>query len=308
MNFASRLLRWISRRRLRLEIEDELRLHLQMRTDEYERAGLERKAAERRARRRFGSINDKLAECCAVHRLPHPATERSTFMESVWQDLRYAVRSLARQRSFAIMSILTLAVGISANAVIFGAVNSTLLRPFPFDGGDRIVYISNKSPQGAMRFAPSSMAVHAWRERAASLEGIATYGGQDFVVDLSGEPERLRAASVSVHLLPFLGVQPLLGRIFVPQDTVPGNDRVGLLTEAAECFINGEVDEAKALLRDYINATIGFQELGRITNKKPASLMRMLSKKGNPRADNLARLLGSLRQHEGVELHVQAGR
>ncbi len=83
--------------------------------------------------------------------------------------------------------------------------------------------------------------------------------------------------------------------------------RVGLLTEAAECFINGEVDEAKALLRDYINATIGFQELGRITQKKPASLMRMLSAKGNPRAENLARLLQSLRQHEGVKLHVQAG-
>lgn len=83
--------------------------------------------------------------------------------------------------------------------------------------------------------------------------------------------------------------------------------RVGLLTEAAECFINGEVDEAKTLLRDYINATIGFQELGRITDKNPASLMRMLSEKGNPRAENLARLLGSLRRHEGVELHVQAG-
>ena len=65
-------------------------------------------------------------------------------MESVWQDLQFAVRSLARQRSFAIVSILTLAVGISANAVIFGAVNSTLLRPFPFDGGERFVHVWNK--------------------------------------------------------------------------------------------------------------------------------------------------------------------
>ncbi len=82
--------------------------------------------------------------------------------------------------------------------------------------------------------------------------------------------------------------------------------RIGLLTEAAECFLNGETETAKTLLRDYINATIGFQELGKITNKKPESLMRMLSVKGNPRADNLSQLLRSLRQHEGINLHVEA--
>lgn len=82
--------------------------------------------------------------------------------------------------------------------------------------------------------------------------------------------------------------------------------RVGLLTEAAECILGGEVDVAKTLLRDYVNATLGFQELGRIMDKKPESLMRMLSAKGNPRADNLARLLTALREHEGVEWTVRA--
>ena len=83
--------------------------------------------------------------------------------------------------------------------------------------------------------------------------------------------------------------------------------RIGLLTEAAECVVNGEVDTAKTLLRDYINATIGFKELGRITDKKPESLMRMLSTKGNPRADNLAIVMQSLGQHEGIRLYVRAG-
>jgi len=82
--------------------------------------------------------------------------------------------------------------------------------------------------------------------------------------------------------------------------------RVGLLTEAAECFLDGETETAKTLLRDYINATIGFQELGKRIDKKPESLMRMLSAKGNPRADNLARLMHSLRRYEGVDLHVEA--
>lgn len=82
--------------------------------------------------------------------------------------------------------------------------------------------------------------------------------------------------------------------------------RIGLLTEAAECLLGGEADVAKALLRDYVNATLGFKELARIMDKKPESLMRMLSAKGNPRADNLSQLLAALRRHEGVELKVRA--
>ena len=83
--------------------------------------------------------------------------------------------------------------------------------------------------------------------------------------------------------------------------------RVGLLTEAAECLLNNEPGAAKTLLRDYVNATLGFQELGNIVNKKPSSLMRMLSEKGNPSLDNMSKVLAAVRQHEGVELHVSAG-
>mgnify|MGYP000290693342 CR=1 FL=1 len=83
--------------------------------------------------------------------------------------------------------------------------------------------------------------------------------------------------------------------------------RVGLLTEAAECLLNDEADVAKTLLRDYINATLGFNKLAALTDKKPQSLMRMLSKSGNPSLVNISKLMASLRKHEGVELHVNAG-
>lgn len=82
--------------------------------------------------------------------------------------------------------------------------------------------------------------------------------------------------------------------------------RVGLLTEAAECLLNDEVDVAKALMRDYVNATLGFKALGALTDKRPQSLMRMLSSAGNPSIDNISKVLASLRRHEGVELHVSA--
>ncbi len=82
--------------------------------------------------------------------------------------------------------------------------------------------------------------------------------------------------------------------------------RVGLLTEAAECLLNDKVGVAKILLRDYVNATVGFQELGRLVDKKPQSLMRMLSEKGNPSLGNISKLMASLHRHEGVELRVSA--
>ena len=83
--------------------------------------------------------------------------------------------------------------------------------------------------------------------------------------------------------------------------------RVGLLTEAAECLLNNEANVAKSLLRDYVNATLGFQALGIIVDKKPTSLMRMLSEKGNPSLDNISQVLAAVRAHEGVDLHVTAG-
>lgn len=82
--------------------------------------------------------------------------------------------------------------------------------------------------------------------------------------------------------------------------------RVGLLTEAVECVLNDEIDVAKELLRDYVNATIGFQELGILTKKDPKSLMRMLGPKGNPSLKNISSLLASLKKSEGVKFHVHA--
>ena len=84
--------------------------------------------------------------------------------------------------------------------------------------------------------------------------------------------------------------------------------REGLLTEAAECFLAGDVDTGKILLRDYINATIGFSQLSRLTNKKDTSLMRMLGPKGNPAARNLFEIIAQLQKQEGIRFKVAAAR
>ncbi len=84
--------------------------------------------------------------------------------------------------------------------------------------------------------------------------------------------------------------------------------REELLKESLECLLSGDVDTGKALLRDYINATIGFEELGNLTDKSPKSLMRMLGPKGNPQARNLFEIIGHLQNREGVHFEVRAVR
>jgi len=84
--------------------------------------------------------------------------------------------------------------------------------------------------------------------------------------------------------------------------------REGLLKEGVECLLAGEVDTGKIVLRDYINATIGFEELGSLTNKPPKSLMRMFGPSGNPHARNLFEVIRCIQRPDGVQLEVTAGR
>ena len=82
--------------------------------------------------------------------------------------------------------------------------------------------------------------------------------------------------------------------------------RDGLLREGVECLLAGEVEAGKIILRDYINATIGFKELGTLTNKPTKSLMRMFGPTGNPQARNLFHVISLIQQHQGVQLQVEA--
>ena len=84
--------------------------------------------------------------------------------------------------------------------------------------------------------------------------------------------------------------------------------REALLNEAVECFLAGDVQTGKSLLRDHVNATIGFVALGGLTDKSPKSLMRMLGPNGNPHAGNLFEIIGRLQEREGVYLEVRAVR
>ena len=143
------------------------------------------------------------------------------------------IRSLAKAPLFSASVVLTLAIGLGANAALFAIVNRILLRPLPYPDQARLVIAGETRGGVRNRPGPSSApAFLAWQGEARSLERLAAYRPWGFVVTGGGDPERLIGARVSADLFPLLGVHAILGRTFTPEDDVFGRPRVVLVSEA----------------------------------------------------------------------------
>ena len=127
------------------EIHDELRFHVDSRVEQYEREGLTHPEATRKARERIGNI--------AVHQDRGYDVRGGGMMETIWQDVRYSVRLLARQRGFALVAILTLALGIGASTAIFTVIDAAMLRPLPYPHPEQLVRVSVEIVQPTGRTA-----------------------------------------------------------------------------------------------------------------------------------------------------------
>jgi putative ABC transport system permease protein len=159
------------------------------------------------------------------------------------QDLRFALRVLAGTPSFALTAILTLALGIGANAAIFSVVYGVLLKPLPFREPDRLVQLWETNPLNNWTDATASPAnLLDWKRRNQVFEDIAVYPGMDdktpmysngTVTLLNAEPERLRAVLVSTNMFQVLGVSAAIGRAFDATDEKQSGGRVALLSHAA---------------------------------------------------------------------------
>ena len=137
-------------------------------------------------------------------------------MDTLLQDLRYAVRTLAKAPGFAAVAILTLAIGIGANTAIFSAIDSVLLKPLPFPDGDRLVQI-NSVAMGNAKFAISYPDLLDLRGLTV-FSGVAASASQRYNLTGAGEPLEVQAASVTADLFPVLGVTPEIGRMFTASD------------------------------------------------------------------------------------------
>jgi putative ABC transport system permease protein len=151
-------------------------------------------------------------------------------MGTVWQDFRYAARTLRKNPGFALVAIFTLALGIGANTAIFSVVNAVLLRPLPFTDADRLVDLSESYPGG---FGSVSVPdFEDWRRQSDVFDGIAAYAFRSFNLQGGESPERISGERVSANYFDVLGVKPELGRAFSPDEERAGNDRVVVLSDA----------------------------------------------------------------------------
>ncbi len=150
-------------------------------------------------------------------------------MDIVRQDIRFALRRLARSPGFALVAVLTIALGIGANTAIFSVVRSVLLRPLPFAEPDRVVMVW-MTWRGWDETWLSEPEVLDIREGARSLDGMAAYSTSAGNLTGDGEPERVATASVTADVFPVLGVTPALGRPFTVEEDQPGSDDVVVLS------------------------------------------------------------------------------
>src|SRR5436190_661524 len=158
-------------------------------------------------------------------------TKRSWFAMSAdaIRDARYALRQLRKTPGFAIVAVLTLALGIGATSAIFSVINGVLLRPLPFPEADRLVRVNEIVPQyGRFSVAPATFL--DWRKQATAFERISTFGTGSATLAGSDGPERVTTATVSWDLFDLLRVSPALGRTFSEAEDAPGKNSVVVLS------------------------------------------------------------------------------
>ena len=152
-------------------------------------------------------------------------------MQTLWQDLRYGVRMMLKNRSFTAIAVLTLALGIGANTAIFSVVNGVLLQALPFKDSDRLVMVWETIPKSnVFENTPAPAMLARWRERSTVFEDLATWTTISFNLTGTGDPERLSGLRASANLFPLLGAKPALGRAFSVEEDQPGNHRVAVIS------------------------------------------------------------------------------
>src|SRR2546428_5653162 len=163
-----------------------------------------------------------------THPLPQVVLAGAT-MHTLIQDLRYGIRMLAKSPGITIIAVLALGLGIGANTAIFSVVNAALLRPLPYADPDRLVRLSEDSPQ-VPQMSISYPNFLDWREQNKVFSGIA--GMQFRSLNLTGkdEPERLAGRGVSAEFFDVLGVRPALGRSFAAEEDRPGANPVCIMS------------------------------------------------------------------------------
>ena len=219
---TSRLAALLRKQKLERQLGEELRAHLEMLTEENLRRGVSLEEARYAALRSFGGVEQARESYREQRGLP--------MMETLAQDVRYALRQLRRSPGFAAVAIVTLALGIGANTAIFSVVNTVLLRPLPYRNADRLVMVwGYDRPRGFDTDQVSPPDLRDWQSQNHVFESMA--GSTDVMYTLTGagEPAPIIGYEFSAEYFHILGVAPLVGRTFAPEEEQPGKNHVVVL-------------------------------------------------------------------------------
>nr|ADC35935.1 protein of unknown function DUF214 [uncultured bacterium 70] len=222
--FLARVFNVLRPARAEPELSREVEAHMTLLQDEFERKGLPPAAARVAARRSFGSVE----HAKDLHR----DARSFVWLVDVCRDVRHAARSLRRAPLFTAVAIVTLALGIGANAAMFSVLNTYMLRPLPYPEPDRLVRVFRTSIHS--QSWPHSFPNYLdHRSRSTVFEHLALYTGLRQSLTTDGEPaEGLQGFQVSSDFFPALGVPPALGRWFTRAEDEPSANNVVILTDA----------------------------------------------------------------------------
>jgi len=205
-------------------LDEELRDFLDMAAKEKMKHGMSRKDALRAVRLEQGNFE--------VTRAVVRAATWESFVETCWQDLRIGLRMLRKNRGYAAVAVLTLALGIGVNTAIFSALNATILRPLSYKNPEQLVMVWGVEPRGCCRHGGmvlSSPNFLDFKEQNRVFENMGAFSGTGFTVTSVENPQKIHAGRVTADFFRVLGTQPMLGRTFLSDENQAGHDHVVVL-------------------------------------------------------------------------------
>jgi putative ABC transport system permease protein len=206
-------------------IEEELRVHVEMATEENLKHGLPPDEARAAALKSFGNPGRNAEFGYDVR--------GGGWLEDIWQDVRYGARMLRKNPVLTLTAVLATALGISANTTIFSSADATLLRPLSFPNQERLLMLFERNPEaGISRGSVSPGNVSEWRAQAETLEEIIVIRNRDYILTGEGPPERYTSYGVSAAFFDALGIKPYLGRTFHSGEDESGRAQVVVLRYA----------------------------------------------------------------------------
>ena len=217
------LFRWTQADR---ELDDELRDHLERKTDEYVAQGMAPEEGHRRARIDLDGVEQTKEKCRDARRV--------NWIQDLIRDIRYGLRLLRKNLGFSAVAAITLALGIGANTAVFTVVNGVLLRPMPFPEADRLFLVSLMPRGGPFEWQPgvADRDYLAFLGQDRTFEQIASFSNRGTTANLTGagDPVQIPVAYVTTDFFSTLRINPAIGRGFLTGEGQPGNDSVAILS------------------------------------------------------------------------------